>query len=39
MLDKLNVELLDPVVSKGTATEEDYQAIDRLADELEEKLK
>ncbi len=39
MLDKLNVELLDPVVSKGTATEEDYQAIDRLVDELEERLK
>ena len=39
MLDKLNVELLDPVVSKGTATEEDYQAIDRLVEELEERLK
>lgn len=39
MLNKLNVELLEPVVSKGTATEEDYKQIDRLVKELEERLK
>ena len=39
MLDKLDVELLEPVVSKGKATEEDYNEIDRLVEEIEEKLK
>lgn len=39
MLGKLDVELLDPVVSKGTASEEDYKEIDRLVEELEERLK
>lgn len=39
ILNKLNVELLEPVVSKGKATEEDYRDIDRLVDDLEEKLK
>ena len=39
MLDKLDVELLEPVISKGKATEEDYNEIDRLVEEIEEKLK
>src|SRR6056297_805639 len=34
MLDKLNVELLEPVVSKGTAKEKDYNDIDRLVEEI-----
>ncbi len=39
MLDKLNVDLFEPVISKGKATEEDFRDIDRLVEEIEEKLK
>lgn len=39
MLDKLDVELMDPVISKGKATEEDFKEIDRLVEQLEDKLK
>lgn len=39
MLDKLNVDLFEPVISKGKATEEDFKDIDRLVEEIEEKLK
>jgi len=39
MLDKLNVELLEPVVSKGTAKEKDYNDIDRLVEEIAERIK
>lgn len=38
MLDKLDVELLEPVVSKGKAVEADYNDIDRLVEEIEERL-
>ena len=39
ILDNLDVELLDPVVSKGTANKEDYNEIDRLVEEIEKRLK
>ena len=38
MVPKLNVELLDPVVSKGKAREEDYAELDRLVEEIVERL-
>jgi len=38
MLDNLDIELLDPVVSKGTASKEDYNEIDRLVEEIEKRL-
>src|SRR6056297_2037612 len=38
ILDNLDVELLDPVVSKGTASKEDYNEIDRLVEEIEKRL-
>lgn len=34
MIPLLKVELIDPVLAKGLPTEEDYQALDRLADEI-----
>lgn len=39
MLDKLDVELMDPVITKGKATKKDFKEIDRLVEQLEEKLK
>ena len=39
MIPKLNVELFDPVVSKGKASEEDYKELDRMISEIEEKFK
>ena len=38
MLDNLDIELLDLVVSKGTASKEDYNEIDRLVEEIEKRL-
>jgi hypothetical protein len=34
MLDRLKVEVLDPVYVKGLPKEEDFAALDRLADEI-----
>lgn len=39
MLSNLNVELLKPVVAKGFPKEEDFKALDRLADEIFNKHK
>jgi len=39
MLSNLKVELLDPVLVKGFPKEEDYRALDRLADEILKKHK
>ena len=39
MLSNLKVELLEPVVVKGFPKEEDFRALDRLADEILEKHK
>lgn len=39
MLSNLNVELLKPVVAKGFPKEEDFKALDRLADEILNKHK
>ncbi len=39
MLDKLDVDLFEPVMAKGKATDEDFKEIDRLVDEIEEKMK
>jgi flavorubredoxin len=39
MLDKLDVELFEPVMAKGKATDKDFKEIDRLVDEIEEKMK
>ena len=39
MLSNLKVELLEPVVIKGFPKEEDFRALDRLADEILEKHK
>ena len=39
MIPKLNVELFDPVVSKGKATKEDYKELDRMIEEIEDKFK
>ena len=39
MLSNLKVELLDPVVVKGFPKEEDFRALDRLADEILDKHK
>jgi hypothetical protein len=38
LVPKLNVELMDPVISKGTAKEEDYAELDRLIDEITGRL-
>ncbi len=38
MLNKLDVELFDPVVSKGIADQEDFAEIDRLVEDIEEKF-
>ena len=39
MLSNLKVELLEPVVTKGFPKEEDFRALDRLADKILEKHK
>jgi flavorubredoxin len=39
MIPNLKVELLDPVVVKGVPGEEVFKALDRLADEIENKHK
>ncbi|HQD25493.1 MULTISPECIES: FprA family A-type flavoprotein [Methanoculleus] len=39
MLDRLKVEFLDPVYIKGHPKEEDFAALDRLADEIAKKHK
>jgi len=39
MLSNLKVELLEPVVVKGFPKEEDFRALDRLADEILHKHK
>jgi len=38
MIPKLNVELFEPVVSKGKASKEDYKELDRMISEIEEKF-
>ena len=37
-LGKLDLELFDPVLSKGKGLEDDFAEVDRLSDEIEEKL-
>jgi hypothetical protein len=37
MLDRLKVEVLEPVYIRGYPTAEDFAALDRLADEIERK--
>jgi flavorubredoxin len=37
MLDRLKVEVLDPVYVRGYPNENDFAALDRLADEIESK--
>jgi hypothetical protein len=39
MIPNLKVEILDPVVVKGFPKEEDFKALDRLADEVLNKHK
>jgi hypothetical protein len=39
MIPNLKVEILDPVVVKGFPKEEDFKALDRLADEILNKHK
>jgi hypothetical protein len=39
MMPLLKVELIEPVLAKGLPGEEDYQALDRLADEILKKHK
>jgi flavorubredoxin len=39
MIPNLKVELLDPIVVKGVPSEEVFKALDRLADEIENKHK
>ena len=39
MIPKLNVELFDPVVAKGKPSAEDYQNLDKMIAEIEEKFK
>ncbi|NMX21117.1 MBL fold hydrolase [ANME-1 cluster archaeon GoMg4] len=39
MIPNLKVEILDPVVIKGVPKEEDFKALDRLADEIADKHK
>ena len=39
MITNLKVEILDPVVIKGVPKEEDFEALDRLADEIVNKHK
>lgn len=39
MLGKLDLELFDPVISKGKANQEDFNEIDRLVKEIEDKMK
>ena len=39
MLSNLKVELLDPVVIKGYPTEDDFKALDKLADDILSKHK
>ncbi|SDH71594.1 hypothetical protein [Halanaerobium congolense] len=34
LMPNLKVELYDPVVAKGHGSDEDYQEIDRLVDEI-----
>ena len=38
MIPKLNVELFEPVVSKGKASKEDYKELDRMIAEIEKKI-
>src|SRR6056297_1288300 len=38
MIPKLNVELFEPVVSKGKASKEDYKELDRMIAEIEKKF-
>jgi len=37
MLTNLKIEILDPVIVKGLPEREDFEALDRLADEIKEK--
>lgn len=39
MLGKLDLELFDPVISKGKANQEDFNEIDRLVKDIEDKMK
>jgi len=34
LLGNLKIELLDPVIAKGQPNEEDFRAVDKLADQI-----